>query len=93
MSPEMLEMLLADPRFRPPGGFSRMAEEWTEANMTGDWRTVYALKSKEGELKKWKREAEGERAEAMKLTAELAARDAAAAPKEPAIQAERCPEI
>lgn len=71
MSPEMLELLLADPILRPRGGWSERAEEWTDANQQGDWRTVYALRKSEAKSKALKSELDGERQEVLGLTAEV----------------------
>ena len=67
MSPEILEQLLADPVFRPRGGWSERAEEWTDANVTGSWREVFKLRENAILAR------ELERAEVMALTAELEA--------------------
>lgn len=77
MSPEMLEQLLADPVFRPRGGWSERAEEWTDANVTGSWREVFKLREKAILA----RELELERAEVMALTAELEALRAGTPPE------------
>jgi len=71
MSPEMLELLLADPTFRPRGGWSERAEEWSDANQQGDWRTFFALKRADAKAKALKAELEGERQEVVDLTAEV----------------------
>lgn len=71
MSPEMLELLLADPTLRPRGGWSERAEEWTEAKYTGTWHTVYALKRADAKAAALKAELEGERQEVVDLTAEV----------------------
>lgn len=73
MSPEILEQLLADPFFRPRGGWSERAEEWTEAKYTGSWREVFKLREKAAKVRQLAEEVAGERAEVMALTAELEA--------------------
>jgi hypothetical protein len=67
----MLELLLADTTLRPRGGWSERAEEWTDANQQGDWRTVYALRKSESKEAALKAELEGERQEVLDLTAEV----------------------
>lgn len=71
MSPEMLELLLADPTLRPSRGWSERAEEWTDANQQGDWRTFYALKRADDKATALKADLEGERQEVLDLTAEV----------------------
>lgn len=71
MSPEMLELLLADTNLRPSRGWSERAEEWTEAKYTGTWHTVYALKRADAKATALKAELEGERQEVVDLTAEV----------------------
>jgi hypothetical protein len=71
MSPEMLELLLADTTLRPQGGWSAKAEEWTEARMSASWYTTYDLAKTQRKLAKATAELEGERQEVVDLTAEV----------------------
>lgn len=62
-----LDTLLADPRRRPPGGWSALAEAWAEARDTASWRDVEACK-------RLRRDLALERQEVADLAAELHAR-------------------
>lgn len=72
MSKEMLELLLSDPHFRPIGGWSRRAEDFTDAN-SADWRTEYALRSCQRRSERLSKELAQERAEVADLQAECEA--------------------
>ncbi len=69
LNPPSLEDLLADPRLRPPGGWSARAEQWAEDRDVASWRDVGVNRRRRRDLA----QAEGE---AHELAAELAASEA-----------------
>ena len=67
MAADDIEALLADPRLRPPEGWSARAEAWAHDRDTASWREV-------AEARRLRRDLALERQEVADLAAELHAR-------------------